>query len=199
MTTAARPLDTQARAFAGSAWVVIQSLRPESSRQRPGRRESDQKKVERLVGLFALDKCRPSQELKRYLYLNAAIWHSIFRELAQHLDARTVELLQGLSPFYSTRGRQFILDSFESGELFPSILESRVRLQLQERVCRVKCLIPSLYCFLEDTKLLESCTKILRRRLPAKFRGTIRKGFWQCYFHPKGDQIWGQRDEDPVL
>jgi len=69
-------------------------------------------------------------------------------------------------------------------------------MQIQERVCNVKCIIPSLHCFLEDTKLLEPCSKILRRLLPPKFQGTIRQGLFECYVPARDNRVWIQRDED---
>ena len=69
-------------------------------------------------------------------------------------------------------------------------------MRIQKRVCNVKCIIPSLHCFLEDTKLLEPCSKVLRRLLPPKFRGTIRQGLFDCYVPTRDGHVWIQKDED---
>jgi hypothetical protein len=68
MMAAATPWASQARALIGSAKVLIQNLRPErpeKSRKRLGHGRPNQKNVERLVGLFALETCRPFEQANR--------------------------------------------------------------------------------------------------------------------------------------
>jgi hypothetical protein len=68
MMAAATPWAWPARALIGSAKVLIRNLRPErpeKSRKRSGDGRPNQKNVERLIGLFALETCRPFEQANR--------------------------------------------------------------------------------------------------------------------------------------
>lgn len=60
----------------------------------------------------------------------------------------------------------FSFDVFENQR--PSILA---------RLKSIKYIIPSLHTFLEDTKYLESCAKIMKSILPINFKDFIREAF----------------------
>jgi hypothetical protein len=60
-----------------------------------------------------------------------------------------------------------------SRELFPAIRDDDIRTQLFERLCTIKHVIISIYTFLEDTKYLEPCLRILKKILPSKSKGSL--------------------------
>ena len=64
-----------------------------------------------------------------------------------------------------------------SGELFPAIRDGDIRAQIFDRLCSMKQIIISIYTFLENTKYLELCAKILKRLLPDKYKNSISKHF----------------------
>lgn len=65
-----------------------------------------------------------------------------------------------------------------SRELFPAIQDDNIRSQILERLCSIKHVITTIHTFLEDTKYLEPCTRILKKLLPGKSKGSLSQ-----YFH----------------
>lgn len=110
--------------------------------------------------------------------ISSDTWRRICGPVAvTHIDTATVEYVQGRSPVYSTVDEHHINGLFETGQLFPSVTDPVARAALRGRLCMTQTIIPSLHTFLEDTKLLEPCAKIMRALLPPKYRGTIMQGF----------------------
>jgi Protein of unknown function (DUF3723) len=94
------------------------------------------------------------------------------------IDANTAFLLQGLCPGLSLEDRAFVQMRMSSRELFPAIQDDNIRSQILERLCSIKYVIITIYTFLEDTKYLEPCTRILKKLLPSKSKGSLSQ-----YFH----------------
>ena len=90
------------------------------------------------------------------------------------LDARTVEILQGRCPAFIED--QNFIESRKSS-IFTAVTDSEKREELWAQILSIDYIIPSLYTFLEDTKYLEPCAKIMKRLLPTKFKGTIHQAF----------------------
>lgn len=62
-------------------------------------------------------------------------------------------------------------------ELFPAIRDDNIRSQILERLCSIKHVIITIHTFLEDTKYLEPCTRILKKLLPRKSKGSLSQYF----------------------
>jgi hypothetical protein len=93
------------------------------------------------------------------------------------IDANTAFLLQGLCPGLSLEDRAFVQMRMLSRELFPAIQDDNIRSQILERICSIKYVIITIYTFLEDTKYLEPCTRILKKVLPGKSKGSLSQYF----------------------
>jgi len=96
-----------------------------------------------------------------------------------HLDANTVRLLQTRCPVLSSADYSTVWDDMQNGSLFPAVTDIATRQGIWNRLGAITYIIPSLYTFLEDTKYLEPCAKIMKSLLPAKFGGSIRQAFRQ--------------------
>jgi hypothetical protein len=99
------------------------------------------------------------------------------------LDSHSVELIEGRSPFYSRDDRDFLMQAYDNGELFPC-LPQIVRAQVSSRLLNFEdyLLIPSLRTFFEDTKWLEVSHKVLKELVPRSKR-TLRSSL-RKYFNP---------------
>jgi hypothetical protein len=93
------------------------------------------------------------------------------------IDANTAFLLQGLCPGLSLKDRAFVQMRMLSRELFPAIQDDNIRSQILERLCSIKHVITTIHTFLEDTKYLEPCTRILKKLLPGKSKGSLSQYF----------------------
>jgi hypothetical protein len=94
-----------------------------------------------------------------------------------------VELIEGRSPYYSRDDRTFLVDKYDSGELFPYLPNpARAHALTHLLDFHDHLLIPSLKTFLEDTKWLETSSKVLKQLVPQS-KGTLRRSFWN-YFSP---------------
>ena len=99
--------------------------------------------------------------------------------IALQLDANTVNLLQGKALNLSSDDFTFVEAKWKRRILFPTIEDPQARADLWTRICSFDYCIPSLYTFLEDTKYLEPCAKILKSLLPPDFDGSLEKAFTQ--------------------
>ena len=63
------------------------------------------------------------------------------------------------------------------------IVDPEIRLSILDKINQIDYLIPSLHTFLEDTKWLEPCAKILQQLFPkAKgHKSSIRRSLFNCY------------------
>ena len=119
------------------------------------------------------------QELQRYLDHVRTCWDRIlgFRDdLRARVDFGTVRQLELRNPCASEEDRGHILGKMETMQLFSMITDSAVRRQILERLGEVPHIIPSLHTFLEDTKWLEPCAKIMRSLLPGKKESSLLAG-----------------------
>ena len=106
-----------------------------------------------------------------------------------------MKLLQGRSPFFSTEDREFIRQQLEAGEIFSS-MSREAREGVLSRITQVKCIIPSIYTFQQDSLFLEPCFLVLRHLLPPKYKGTIPQGLLDRYTPAPDDQIVWQTGEN---
>ncbi|MCJ1473162.1 hypothetical protein MMC13_001813 [Lambiella insularis] len=133
------------------------------------------------IGTFhRLLTLRCPEELTSYLKLVYETWHTIVNGdlcVANALDVKTVELLQGKALAFSSADEDAVRENFTRGLIFPTVKNLPERANLLARICSLQHRIPSLHTFLEDTKYLEPCAKIMKSLLPPTFRGSIRKAF----------------------
>ena len=116
-------------------------------------------------------------------YLNQvrSTWNSITDEddtVQIGIDISTVKLLEGRCPS-DPRDRAFI--ESQRHDIFPTIHDPHQREQIWRRIMSIDHLIPSLYTFLEDTKYLEVCAKVVKKLLPPRIKGTIHQAFSQLH------------------
>ena len=124
------------------------------------------------------------QELVNYLNYIRTCWNDIIdqrEELQPCIDYQTVELLQCRCPKGSALDNDVVVELMHSGKLFPLILDAELRSHILRRIQGSKHMIPSLHTFLEDTKWLEPCAKVLGRLLPKNHRRTINRSLINCY------------------
>lgn len=112
-----------------------------------------------------------------YLRQVKEVWDHIIgadEDARLHLDSHTVSYLQGLCP---RANEDRVLIESRREDIFPMIQQRSQRKQLWERLYSVRVSIPSIHTFLEDTKYLEPCSKVMRLLLPTKLETTIRRSF----------------------
>ncbi|KAE8397352.1 hypothetical protein BDV37DRAFT_276996 [Aspergillus pseudonomiae] len=104
------------------------------------------------------------------------------------LDPNSVELLQGRSPVWSTNDHEYISQLLRSGSLMPRVTDKERRKSLGRRLLSIRRIIPSMYTFMEDTKLIPDGprdtirTSLLHQFRPRRrSRYTNRSGFLQAY------------------
>ncbi|KAH8792221.1 hypothetical protein F5882DRAFT_290887, partial [Hyaloscypha sp. PMI_1271] len=138
-----------------------------------------------LTGTFLrLSNLHCPEEMTRYLRRVKATMVYIIGENENDwflIDANTAFLLQGLCPGLSLEDRAFVQMRMLSRELFPAIQDDNIRSQILERICSIKYVIITIYTFLEDTKYLEPCTRILKKVLPGKSKGSLSQYFNALY------------------
>jgi len=89
-----------------------------------------------------------------------------------------------------------VTTDMDNGVLFPNIPNQHSRGEIMVSLEKIGYMIPSLHTFLEDTKYLEPCAKIVKSLLPVKFKGTIREAFGKN--HTGLSQCQVQLDEHAV-
>ena len=119
--------------------------------------------------------------MTRYLRLVHACWSEICGSSADSLDRETVSLLEGMAPSFSSHDEMVLKEYWSDGALFRSIGQVCERDRIWGAIMSLRCRIPSLRTFLEDTKYLEPCSKALRSLLPAKFKGSIEDAMARQY------------------
>ena len=133
------------------------------------------------IGTFhRLLPLRCPEELAHYLTRVKNTWDRILgydRRLYPQLDSHTVEVLEGRCPCYSTEDLLFVEQRLSSREIFASPCFDAHREQILQRVREIPHLIPTIHTFLEDTKYLEPCAKVMKVLLHGKVNGSIRQAF----------------------
>ena len=125
--------------------------------------------------------------MTRYLGLIRTTWEYIVggeEELRCCLDGGTVSILEGRCPKVSAEDERLLWG--KQTDIFPTISVSRVRSVLA-RVQTIDHIIPSIHTFLEDTKLLEPCAKIMKELLPTTCRTSILQEFGRLH---NGQTSW---------
>lgn len=119
--------------------------------------------------------------MTRYLIWVKAAWAYILgeeEELRFHLDAGTVTILEGRCPKLSAEDERLLQRN--QSHLFPAIPVHRAQ-SILSRVQKIDYIISSIHTFLEDTKILEPCAKIMKRLLPTVCRTLILQEFGQLH------------------
>ena len=119
--------------------------------------------------------------MERYLNQVKKIWNHITAgddNLCLNLDMTTVQLLEGRCPSDQT-DRAFIKSHRQ--DLFPAVLNVNQRRAVSSRIMSIKTIIPSIHTFLEDTKYLEICAKILKALIPKPLKGTLHQNFQKLH------------------
>ena len=116
-----------------------------------------------------------TQEMTRYLRLIYQCWRRMcgFDGTENRLDPLTVSLLEGKVPRYSSNDEKALRELWLDGSLFSEIRDPGERNRIWQTISSLRCRIPSLRTFLEDTKYLEACSIAVRGLLPIKFKGSI--------------------------
>ena len=122
----------------------------------------------------------------------ATCWDAICGSHSNHLDASTVEFLEGLAPGSCAQDRQSITVAFQGNVLFPTVSDMSTRDTLRGAVLSLSCRIPSLHTLLEDSKILELGSTSIRRLLPKKFKGSIQSTL-------ATRRAFGHKVHDPAL
>ncbi|PQE03467.1 incA domain-containing protein [Rutstroemia sp. NJR-2017a BBW] len=91
--------------------------------------------------------------------------------LAESIDANTVELLEARAPVKSTADKEYILEQFENYSVFPCVYDEVARARLQQNVLSIDGMIPSIRTFTEDTLWLEDSLAAVKKLIdPGKFQ-----------------------------
>ena len=124
--------------------------------------------------------------MTRYLTRIKITWEYILNEeaLRSCLDAGTVTILEGRCPRFSAEDERLL--ERKKSDLFPTISAVLVQ-SILARVQNIDSIIPSIHTFLEDTKLLEPCAKIMKKLLPINCRTSILQEFGQLH---NGQTSW---------
>jgi len=123
---------------------------------------------------------RCPEEMTQYLVRIRETWCHILGECIASftcLDSHTVTVLQGRNAHYSSADFHQIEKLMLQREVFSSDVFENQRPSILARLKSIKYIIPSLHTFLEDTKYLEPCAKIMKSILPINFKGSIREAF----------------------
>ena len=103
------------------------------------------------------------------------------------VDSATVHSLELMAPMHSTRDKNTIMAAMEAAELFPNVRDRDVRTSMLERILSVRGRIPSLFSFLEDTKYLEPCAKIMKKLLPPNSGYSVERAFRRRFVRYRRD------------
>ncbi len=125
--------------------------------------------------------------MTRYLTRIKTTWDYILgeeEELRSSLDAETITLLEGRCPKISAEDERLLQRT--QSHLFSTIPVLRVQ-SILARVRNIDYVIPSIHTFLEDTKILEPCAKIMKKLLPTVCRTTIFQEFGRLH---NGQTSW---------
>ena len=129
------------------------------------------------------------QELVLYLRHIRHVWLEIVgsADAAILVDSTTVHSLELMAPTHSTRDKNTIIAAMEAGELFPNVRDHDVRNSILERILGVPGRIPSLFSFLEDTKYLEPCAKVMKKLLPPNLGHSVERAFRRRFVRYRRD------------
>ena len=124
--------------------------------------------------------------MTRYVTRIREAWDTITKgreRLRKILDAKTVDVLQGRCPKY--RGDRDLIRS-QWKDVFSCLDGSRQ--SIWTGIAEIDYIIPSIHTFLEDTKLLEPCARIMKTLLPSACKTTILQEFE--WMHNKKKKSW---------
>ena len=119
--------------------------------------------------------------MKRYLNQVKKIWNHIIADdnnLCFNLDMTTVQLLKSRCSFDQT-DRTFIKSHRQN--LFSIVLNVNQRRAVFSRIMSIKIIISFIHTFLENTKYLEICVKILKVLISKPLKGTLHQNFQKLH------------------
>jgi hypothetical protein len=132
-----------------------------------------------LILLFDLSTTNSCEEMTNALRQICLTWTTILGESQFHqnvLDANTVHILQGRCPFRSLGDRAYLDAEMRKHSLLPGVSPA-FRTEVYQRILLVQHSIPTIYTFLENTKILEPCARILQSLLPAGCKGSLAQDY----------------------
>lgn len=133
------------------------------------------------IGTFhRLLTLRCPEEMTHYLVRVRETWYHILGgrlSIFSYLDSHTVMVVQGKNAYFSLEDSHLIEQSLLQREIFSSDIFDDERSTILLRLQSIKHIIPSIHTFLEDTKYLEPCAKIMKSILPLHFKGSVSEGF----------------------
>ncbi|KAL8770678.1 MAG: hypothetical protein Q9209_003746 [Squamulea sp. 1 TL-2023] len=125
---------------------------------------------------------RCPEEMTNYLKTIHRVWNAILGGsdiLPGFLDSQTVNILQGRCPKLAEV--DFILIKEKRRGLLPYLSNEKERDKLWDRICSVECVIPSIHTFLEDTKYLEPCARVMKELLTLEPKASICQAYERCH------------------
>lgn len=135
-----------------------------------------------MIGTFhRLLTLRCLEELTSYLKLTRVTWQHILSNssLYSFLDAKTVTSLQDRCLFYSSEDLILVETQLLRREIFSCVRFDDHRISILRRLSELKYLISIIHTFLEDTKYIEPCAKIMKSLLSHDFKDSIHQEFVQ--------------------
>jgi len=132
-----------------------------------------------ILLLFYLASTNARKEMTAALRQICLTWTVILGESQAHqnvLDANTVHILQGRCPFRSFNDRSYLEAAMQKNNILPGASPA-LRTEMYQRILAVQHSIPTIYTFLENTKILEPCAKILQGLLPAGCKSSLAQSF----------------------
>lgn len=125
------------------------------------------------------------EECLSYLDHITRSWQWILRGVSNDhgiVDEATVKHLEGLAPARSREDHLLVRHLMESKKLFPLLSSNAERDTVLENLLSIAGIVPSLFTFFENLKLLEPCAQVMRALLPFGQRKTIRQGLEGAWF-----------------
>ncbi|KAL9129890.1 MAG: hypothetical protein Q9217_001790 [Psora testacea] len=132
------------------------------------------------------------EEMTRYVDRIHLTWARVCYLHRKDLDAATVRALEGKCPYLSSHDNANMEVGMHQRTIFAGIAEDG-RYSILGNLRLVPYPIPSLHTFLEDTKYLEPCARIMKNLLPSKIKETLQKDF--ARHHDQGTTWQEERSE----
>lgn len=95
--------------------------------------------------------------------------------LPGYIDSNTVNILQGRCPKLAEADLAVIKE--RRRDLLPYLSDQAERDKLWIRICSVDCVIPSIYTFLEDTKYLEPCARVMKELIKPEAKQSVHQTY----------------------
>jgi hypothetical protein len=116
-------------------------------------------------------------------------------------DNVTIQALQLRAPRSSKNDARVLQQLLENDTLFPTVKDPEKRASIWDNILSIEGLIPSLYTFFEDLKLLRPCAEIIKSLIELPLNGSLREmieqRFTGCnqssdtYYYQITETTWG--------